>query len=288
MTPLRAARPEPDPGLLRELLRTGRLRHAPAIGAAIAPGEPSAAPDLVPPAGARPLSCGVAALDAALGGGFARGAVHEVVAPPSAGGTALLCAALALATRAGELCALVDLDDAFDPRGAQAAGADLRRLLWVAPRSLAQGLRAAELLLEARFSLVALDLGAAGGRPERARRAGDRPADRTGVVELVRFAPRKRERVGDAPWARLSRCAEKHQGALLVLSREPQAGSFASSTLELVREGARFSGRPDSPGRLFLGAAAVGAVSRARRRAPSGPVRVGLPWSEGAAWADDR
>src|SRR5204862_322315 len=81
---------------------------------------------------------------------------HEIVAPPSAGGTALLRAALGAATRAGELCALVDPGDAFDPG---APGIDLRRLLWVRPADTLVALRAAEIALEARFALVAVDLG---------------------------------------------------------------------------------------------------------------------------------
>ena len=108
-------------------------------------------------------------------------------------------------------------------------------------------------------------------------------------IELVHFNEQpKRERVSDAPWARLARCAEKHQGTLVVLARTAQAGSFAASTLQLERRPARWSGRAQSPQRLLLGASASGAVSRARRLSPSGPVPIPLPWREPAGWADDR
>ena len=113
-------------------------------------------------------------LDAALGGGLARGQLHEIVAPAGAGGTALLRACLAAATQAGELCALVDPADSFDPRQ---PGIDLRRLLWVRPRDPVQALRAAEIALEARFALVALDLGDL-----------PRAKARKGEVEVVRFS----------------------------------------------------------------------------------------------------
>jgi len=78
--------------LLEQMLRDGQLRRAPALS----------------PPSARPLSTGVPALDSALGGGLLRGQLHELVGPPGAGGTALIRAALAAATCAGETCALID------------------------------------------------------------------------------------------------------------------------------------------------------------------------------------
>src|SRR5438270_6940899 len=85
--------------LLDQLLRDGQLRRAPAIS----------------PRAPKPLPTGIAALDAALGGGLMRGHLHEVIGPPGAGGTALLRAALTAATSAGELCALIDPGSSFDP-----------------------------------------------------------------------------------------------------------------------------------------------------------------------------
>lgn len=247
-------RPPGDPRALEELLRTGVLRRAPAA----IPDRPDAAP---------PLSIGVPALDLALGGGLVRGHLHEIVAPPSAGGTALLRAALAAATRSGELCALIDPADAFEPRGAAAAGVDLRRLLWVRPQTLAQALRAAEIALESRFSLVAIDLGELS--PARA------PATRG--VHLVRTAPaRKAGRPGPSPWARLSRRAEKHGGALLVLARMAQAGAFAAATVELTRAPPRWEGSPETAGRMLSAGTALGAVARSRRAPPSGPLLLHL------------
>src|SRR5207253_5645496 len=101
--------------LLDQMLRDGQLRRAPALS----------------PRAPLPLPTGIAALDAALGGGLGRGQLHEFVGPPGAGCTALLRAALASATAAGELCALIDPGDSFDPGQ---RGIDLSRLLWVRPR----------------------------------------------------------------------------------------------------------------------------------------------------------
>ena len=286
------------PASLDELFRSGRLRKA---------GIPSPAQ----PGGPAPLSTGLPALDEALGGGLARGQLTELIAPPSAGGTALLRAALGAATRRGELCALIDPGDAFDPGGALDNGQpdpsrlDLRRLLWVRPASIALALRAAEIALEARFALVALDL--AGPFPERPRR--DEPAPHRPLHERAARAlqaliaqlplessaphqtmqridqdvarlPRPRSpsspQPGGSPWARLARRAERQGGALFILSRTPQAGAFAGAAVELSRAGPRWSGAPGTPGRLLCGTASVGAVVRCRRARPSGGIALAL------------
>jgi hypothetical protein len=246
---LSARRLPRDPKALEELLRDGQVRRAPALS----PREP------------RPLRTGVAALDAALGGGLSRGQLHELVGPPGAGGTALLWAALGTATGAGENCALIDPGDSFDPGQ---PGIDLARLLWVRPRDPVQALRAAEIALEARFALVALDLGDVSVLPP--------PRKPRGVIEVIRFE-KKPPSPGASPWARLARRAEKHGGVLLVLARAAQAGTFAAATIELERDGAQWEGRPGAPGRFLRGARAISAVARHKRMPPSSPLPLTLP-----------
>src|SRR5207253_3227649 len=160
---LPARRLPKDLHALEELLRDGQVRRAPALS----------------PRKERALPTGFAALDAALGGGLARGQLHEIVGPPGAGGTALVRAALASATQAGENCALIDPGDAFDPA---------------------------------------------------------------------------------------------HGGALLVLARAAQAGTFAAATIELERGRAQWEGRQGAPGRFLRGTNAVGAVARHKRMPPSPPL----------------
>ena len=235
-----------DPRALEDLLRTGQVRRAPALT----------------PARQRPLSTGLSAVDAALGGGLARGQLHEIVAPPGSGGTALLRAALGAVTSIGELCALIDPADAFDPRP---SGIDLRRLLWVRPHDPVQALRAAEIALEARFALVAVDLAEIGPRPRQPR----------GVVQVVRFE-KKTPSPGASPWARLARRAEKHGGAVLVLARSPQAGTFAVATVELQRAASLWEGAPGAPARLLRGVRADCAVTRHKRMPPSSPMSLHL------------
>ena len=74
---------------------------------------------------------GLPSLDAQLRGGVPRGQVSEIVGPRSSGRTSVLRALMATATRRGELVALIDTLDRFDPASAVAAGVDLTRLLWV-------------------------------------------------------------------------------------------------------------------------------------------------------------
>jgi len=238
---------------LEELLRDGQVRRAPALS----------------PRAPRPLPTGFRPLDVALGGGLARGQLHEIVGPAGAGGTALLRAALASATRAGENCALIDPGDSFD---ASPRGIDLDRLLWVRPRDPVQALRTAEVALEARFALVALDLGDVSVLPP--------PKQPRGVVQVVRFE-KKPLSPGASPWARLARRAEKHGGVLLVLARAPQAGTFAAATIELERSRAQWEGSPGAPGRFLRGMQAVAAVARHKRMPPSPPLPLHLPLEPG-------
>ena len=149
------------------------------IPAALSP-RPYSAPELIP--------CGLAEVDAMLGGGLPLGAITELAGPRSSGRTTLALATLAGLTQQGHSCAYVDLSDALDPLSAAALGMDLRRLLWVRPmvrpipitsrpdasqpspaQRLDHALRATDLLLSAGgFRALVLDLGDL--PPELARR----------------------------------------------------------------------------------------------------------------------
>ena len=76
------------------------------------------------------VSTGIQAIDA-LTGGLPRGCLTEIFGPASSGRTSILLAALAAATQRQEVCALVDVTNAFDPQSAAAARMVLDRLLWV-------------------------------------------------------------------------------------------------------------------------------------------------------------
>jgi recombination protein RecA len=80
---------------------------------------------------ARLAPSGWPSVDAALGGGFPRGECSEIAGPASSGRTSVVCALMAAAAARGEVMALVDTLDRFDPVSAVAMGVDLSRLLWV-------------------------------------------------------------------------------------------------------------------------------------------------------------
>lgn len=124
---------------------------------------------------------GMAALDAALRGGWPCGAMSELVGGPSSGRTSVLMATLAAATVRGDLVGLVDTFDRFDPVTAASAGVHLDRVLWVrgaaisadarsplVARAVSQAIRALDLIVRAGgFGVAALDLA---GVPTRALR----------------------------------------------------------------------------------------------------------------------
>lgn len=143
-----------------------------------------------------------------LTGGFPRGALTEIFGPACSGRTSLLVSALGVRTARAEACALIDACDAFDPRNAEAAGVELKQLLWVRCRNIGQAFRATDLLLQGGgFSFVCLDL-------------SDVPR------ALVRKLPL------DA-WFRFRRAVENTQTILVIVEQESNAKTCASLVLKL-------------------------------------------------------
>src|ERR1700687_860243 len=94
------------------------------------------------------VSTGIAEMDA-LVGGLPRGAMTEICGATCSGRTSLLLSALASRTADGEVCALVDARDSFDPLTGNAAGIALKKLLWVRCQNIDQALQATDLLIQA-------------------------------------------------------------------------------------------------------------------------------------------
>jgi len=255
------AHPAPELGRLLEDLRRTRLL--------VTPQELSHRLPAVLPTGLPPL-------DRLLGGGLPEGRVVELGGAgqgerKGAHASALALRMLAQATSEGRSAAWVDRMDAFDPRGAAEAGADLERLLWCRPSSATDAVRAADVLLASgAFSLVILDL-ARPPLPPRAQPRQQEPGDdgpREGVhYEPYATGPRKpRERrheaeVSQGAWLRLARDAESARASLIVLGGAVAAG-VAAASLRVSRSKARFAGR--GPGRTFEGLELVVALERNR------------------------
>ena len=155
------------------------------------------------------VSAGIPTVDS-LAGGLPRGGLTEICGPPCSGRTSLLFSALALRTAEAEACALVDGRDGFDPHAAEAAGVELKQLLWVRCRNIDQALRATDLLLQGGgFGLIALDL-------------SDIPP------ETIRYVPLN-------VWFRFRRAVEDSPTVLMLLEQESNAKTCASLVLRLER-----------------------------------------------------
>ena len=181
---------------------------------------------------------GVREIDA-LTGGLPRGCLTEICGPASSGRTSVLLAALAAATQRQEVCALVDISDAFNPHSAAAAGVNFERMLWVRcgmrlqksgspqrhpstslragsgteknekiEKPVEQALRVTDLLLQSGgFGLVMIDL-------------GDTP------MKMARRIPL-------TSWFRFQRAVEHTPTVLFVISQVPCAQTCASLLLKI-------------------------------------------------------
>ncbi|HET9216862.1 MAG TPA: hypothetical protein VFR18_07780 [Terriglobia bacterium] len=169
---------------------------------------------------------GIPPLDAAIGG-LPRGSIVEIFGAPSSGRTSLALTILSTLIERGEVCALVDGSDAFDPESGAAAGIDLRRLLWVRCRNLDQVLRSADLLLQGGgFGAVVLDL-------------SDLPQKSIQNISL-------------AVWFRFQRVLENTPTVLLLIGRESAAKSAAAVVLRSSLRKAAWNGRAIVPSHGLL------------------------------------
>jgi len=222
------------------------------------------------------VSSGVREIDA-LTGGLPRGCLTEICGPASSGRTSVLLAALAAATQRQEVCALVDISDAFNPHSAAAAGVNFERLLWVRcgthlqkpdspqrhrvteknkkiEKPVEQALRVTDLLLQSGgFGLVMIDL-------------GNTP------LKMARRIPL-------ASWFRFQRAVEHTATVLFVISQVPCAQTCASLVLKvsgksLSAVSSQLSAEtPPAHAQLLHGLQVQGELLRSRlERKPAGSV----------------
>lgn len=80
----------------------------------------------------RPVSqVGIPAIDDPLAGGIPVGALTEMVGPECSGRTSLALSFVAQLTKAGKVCAWIDVSNTLRPDAAAASGIELARMLWV-------------------------------------------------------------------------------------------------------------------------------------------------------------
>lgn len=186
------------------------------------------------------------AFDALLGGGLQRGKMIELVSRRAAGRFSIVMSALAAATTMGEAVALIDLGDHFDPQLAEANGVDLRRLLWVRPKTVKEAVMSAEMITATGFQLVVVDLG---------------------------LHPIKGRRAPDAAWVRLARTAETSATAMLVSSPYPLTGTASEAVVKGTTGRAKWIGRGRSP-RLLAGVEMSLTLEKHRHLKPGASAKV--------------
>ena len=168
-------------------------------------------PLLVAPPADRLITTGVPSLDTALGGGVPRGQISELVGAVSSGRTAVLHRLLAQATGQGELAAVVDVRDAFDPAAAAAQGVRLDQLLWVrgeAESAVSRAIKALNLVVSAGgFGLVVFDAGS--------------------------VDPRALRQLPFTTWLRVQRVLEGSDTACVLLADAPLARSTGGASVRL-------------------------------------------------------
>ena len=158
------------------------------------------------------IPTGLCEVDSFIGGGLPRGSITEVFGPASSGRTSFMLSALAHATERQEVCALIDTNNAFDPKSASEAEINFERLLWIrCARHLEHAFKSTDLLLQGGgFGLIVLDLGDVAAKDAR--------------------------RVISSWWYRFRRTLEATPTALLVIAEESCVRSCALLALELKQE----------------------------------------------------
>jgi recA bacterial DNA recombination protein len=151
--------------------------------------------------------------------GLSRGAMVEVNGLRSSGRTSVSLHVLAQATRAGEICAVVDLHNSFDPASAVVAGARLDRIVWIrCGGNAVHALRTADLLLHAGgFGVVLLD--------------------------LYEATARVLNRIPLSYWYRFRRAIENTPAILLVCADTPQAKSCSPAGITVRKRRFHWSGK---------------------------------------------
>lgn len=150
---------------------------------------------------------------------FTRGTVAEIAGEASSGKTSLSLSLLAKLTAAGEICAIVDSSDGFDPCSAVLAGVDLENLLWVkCGGDIEKSFMSADYLVQAKgFGAIWLNLN---GLPRTA----------------LRLVPK-------TYWYRYRNRIKETPTLLLVTAEEPVTGSASQQAFLFSHEQAVWSGR---------------------------------------------
>jgi recombination protein RecA len=265
------------------------------------------------------VSTGIEKLDA-LTGGLPRGALSEICGPASSGRTSVLLSLMASMTANGEVCALVDTADSFDPKSAEAAGVELRKLLWIrcSKNSTLWHRDTGKRISDCRLSIA--DCGRSDQWPVRPSRRQSQISNRKSqmdsleqtlkatdlllqgggfglvVVDLADVPTQAARRVPLTSWFRFRRAVENTRTVLVVLEQEPYAKTCASVVVKLSAISSQLSARLHSAGarlhenhepphaRILSGLQITGEILRSPTQ-PKKPVQSAHPqWESKTAW----
>ena len=154
-----------------------------------------------------------------VGLAFTRGTLAEIAGQPSSGKTSLLLTLLSKLTAAGEICAIVDSSNGFDPNTAVLAGVELENLLWVkCGGNIEKAFMAADYLVQAKgFGAVWLNLN---GLPKKQLR-----------------------QVPKTYWYRYRNRIKETPTLFFVTAEEPVTGSASQQSFVFSRERVNWSGK---------------------------------------------
>ena len=149
---------------------------------------------------------------------FLRGGLAEITGEPSSGKTSLPLTLLSQLTQTGEICAVVDSANSFDPSSAVLGGVELENLLWIrCGGDLEKAFMSADLLVQAKgFGSVWLNLNGLSQRE-------------------LRMVPR-------TYWYRYRNRIKETPTIFIVTAAEPIVGSASQRSLAFTRERSVWSG----------------------------------------------
>src|SRR5688500_3554050 len=149
---------------------------------------------------------------------FTRGTLAEFAGGPSTGKTSLVLSLLSKLTRAGEVCAVVDSTNSYDPCSAVTSGVEIENLLWVkCGGDIEKAFLSADYLVQAKgFGAVWLNLS---GLPK----------------HKLRMVPK-------TYWYRYRTRIKETPTLVLVTEEEPVTGSASQHAFTLSRGGVEWTG----------------------------------------------
>jgi energy-coupling factor transporter ATP-binding protein EcfA2 len=153
-----------------------------------------------------------------VGLAFTRGSLAEISGEPSSGKTSLSLSLLSKLTQEGEVCAVVDSSNSFDPCSATLAGIALENLLWVkCDGNMENAFTAADYLVQAKgFGAIWLNLNG--------------------------ISKQKLRRVPRTYWYRYRTRIKETPTFFLITAEEPVAGSASQQSFVFSRQKTIWSG----------------------------------------------